>query len=145
MYSPAAVDVIVATSATGSAISRSSACPIAVTQGIRGENSLRDSLSVERFKLRITLPTTADDGRVNVLRPVEVVDAVCDGCLRVRALVGGVLHQDVDGRVLFVDCVLNVIAGITTERSDDTDSLRECRRLLFLLIIKPATLFEFAS
>jgi len=32
----------------------------------------------------------------------------------VRALDGGVLYQDVNGRVLFVDRVLDVVPGIAT-------------------------------
>jgi len=62
-----------------------------------------------------------------------------------QALDGGVLYQDVNGRVLFVDRVLDVVPGIATWGSDDTDPLRERRRPLFLLVVEPATLLEFAS
>jgi hypothetical protein len=44
---------------------------------------------------------------------------------------------------LLADRALDVIAGIATEGSDDTDPFRERRRALFLFVV-PATLFEFA-
>jgi len=74
-------------------------------------SATRSVLNAWRFE---SLPRPSDDNRVDVLRPVEVVDAVRDGCRRVRALDGGVLYQDVNGRVLFVDRVLDVVPGIAT-------------------------------
>jgi len=58
---------------------------------------------------------------------------------------GCVLHHDVDGGVLLVDRVLDVVPGVSSEGRDDADPLRKRRRLLFLLVVEPATLFEFAS
>jgi len=81
-----------------------------------------------------------DDDRVDVLGTIQVVDAVRDGRRRLQPLDGRILHQDVDGRVLLVDRALDVISGIATEGSNDTDSLRERRRLLFLFVVEPATL-----
>jgi len=44
-----------------------------------------------------------------------------------------------------VDRVLDVVPGVSSEGRDDADPLRKRRRLLFLLVVEPATLFEFAS
>jgi len=44
-----------------------------------------------------------------------------------------------------VDSVLDVVPGVSSKGRDDADSLRKRRRLLFLLVVEPATLFEFAS
>jgi len=112
---------------------------------VRGEDGFRDPLSVECLEVRIAPTATADDNRVDVLRVVEMVDAVRDGRRRVRPLDGGVLHQNVNGGVMSVDRVLDVVPGVTSKRRDDADPLRERRRLLFLLVVEPATLFEFAS
>ena len=68
------------------------------------------------------------------------VDRPQSGRRRVRPLNGGILHQDVDGRVLFMDRVLDVVPGIPSEGRGDADPLRERRRLLFLLVVEPVML-----
>jgi len=125
--------------------SQESVCPIAVTTGVFAVNRLRDPFGVEGLAVRITPTAAADDDRVDVRRAVEMVHAVRDGRRRLRPLDGCVLHHDVDGGVLLVDRVLDVVPGVSSEGRDDADPLRKRRRLLFLLVVEPATLFEFAS
>jgi len=81
----------------------------------------------------------------DILGTVRMVNAVCDGCRRLPPLASCILHQDLDSGILFVNRVLDVVAGIPTKRGHGTDPLREHWRLLFLVVVELTAFFEFAS
>ncbi|UWG49208.1 Cdc6-related protein, AAA superfamily ATPase (plasmid) [Halalkaliarchaeum sp. AArc-CO] len=111
----------------------------------RGEDSYRDPPSVERLKVGIASASAADDYRVDLLQAAQIMDTVRDGRPRLRSLDTRILHQDVDGGVLIVNRVLDVVRSDYSEGCNDTNTLLERSTLLFLLVVEPATLFEFAT